>query len=116
MPSESSDETPEDYAVSGDVIRFMWDYGVSDPLWDQEGLLPHEPEWLHRALGLSDGLIQALTTWGQDMNTADGTPWNQRSQGEWEQAYRALDGRARGLVEWLRRELAPRYEVTYMPW
>jgi hypothetical protein len=48
LPAESSGETPEHYTVSGDVIRFMWDYGVSVPRWDREELLPHEPEWLHR--------------------------------------------------------------------
>ena len=51
-----------------------------------------------------------------DMNNADGTPWNRRSKDEWERAYRVLDARARDLVEWLRRELAPRYEVTYKAW
>lgn len=116
LPAESSDESLEDYTVSGVVIRFMWDYGVSVPLWDREGLLPHEPEWLQRALELSEHLIQALTAWGQDMNNADGTPWNRRSKDEWEQAYRELNARARDLVEWLRRKLAPRYEVTYKPW
>jgi len=60
VPAEPSDEAPEDYTVSGDVIRFMWDYGVSVPLWDREGLLPHEPDWLQRALGVSEHLIQAL--------------------------------------------------------
>jgi hypothetical protein len=115
VPAEPSDEAPEDYTVSGDVIRFMWDYGVSVPHWDREGLLPHEVDWLQRALGLSEHLIQALTAWGQDMNNADGTAWNRRSKDEWEHAYRELDARARDLVEWLRRELAPRYEVTYKP-
>lgn len=102
--------------MSGDVIRFMWDYSVTVPLWDREGLLPDEPEWLHSALGLSEDLIQALTAWGHDMNSADGTPWKRRSKVEWEQAYRELDARARDLVDRLRRELAPRYEVTYKPW
>jgi hypothetical protein len=116
MAEDREAPPPEDYTVRGDVIRFMWDYGVSVPLWDQEGLLPHEPGWLHRALGLSDGLIQALTAWGEDMTRADGTAWDRGPEGEWEQAYRVLDDRARDLVEWLRRELAPRYDVTYKPW
>jgi hypothetical protein len=79
-PAESSDEPSEDYIVSGDAIRFMWDYGVSGPFWDREGLLPHEPEWPHKALGLSEDLIQALTAWGVHMNSADGTPWDRRSK------------------------------------
>lgn len=86
------------------------------PLWDREGLLPDETEWLREALGLSEDLIDALGAWGHDMNTADGTSWKQRSKDEWEHAYRELDARARDLVERLRRELAPRYKVTYKPW
>lgn len=114
--AEASDETPEDYTVSGDVIRFMWDYGVIVPLWDGEGLLSEEPAWLRTALGLSEGLIQALTAWGQDMDHADNIAWKQKTRDEWEQAYRGLDARALDLVESLRRELEPRYEVTYRPW
>lgn len=50
------------------------------------------------------------------MNNADGTAWAGRPKDEWEQAYRVLDARARDLVEWLRRELASRYDVIYNPW
>jgi hypothetical protein len=61
-PGGQEDE-PADYSVSGSVIRMMWDYGVRVPLWDAEGLLPEEPDWLRKALGLSDPLIEDLTRW-----------------------------------------------------
>lgn len=102
--------------MRGDAIRFMWDYGVTVPLWDREGLLPDDPRWLRKTLGLSEHLIRALSAWGKDMNSADGTPWAQRSKGEREQAYRELDERALDLVDRLRRELVPRLEVTYKSW
>jgi hypothetical protein len=115
-PLASSDDATQAYAVSGHVVRFMWDHGVSVPLWDEEGLLPSEPEWLQAELGISEELIEALSLWGRDMISADGTAWNLRPTAERQQAYRELDVRARGLVEWLRRELASRYDVVYKPW
>lgn len=98
-------------SVSGDVIRFMWDYSVHIPLWGDEGKLPEEPEWLRRELGLSDGLIDGMATWGHDMCELDGT----------EAAFdmetgRVMDERARDLVERLRAELGSRYRVVYKPW
>ena len=65
-PSAHEDE-PADYSISGPVIRLMWDYSMRIPLWDAEGLLPEEPEWLREALGLSDLLIEDLRRWGLDM-------------------------------------------------
>ena len=94
----------------------MWDYSVHVPLWDAEGLLPEEPEWLRRQLGLGDKLIEALTDWGSRMNHLDGTRGGHKSDAEWEQAYRDMDARARDLVEWLGRELGTRYRVVYKPW
>lgn len=100
-----------DLSVEGDVIRFMWDYGVVVPLWDGNGLVPEEQEWLRGALGLSDGLIHDLREWGNDMNHLDA---NAPSRAE--SAYRRLDQRARALVDRLAEELGPRLEVRYHPW
>lgn len=101
-----------DFSVDGDVIRFMWDYGVVVPLWtDGDGLLSDEPEWLRRALGLSDLLIHDLREWGIAMNNLDGNP----ALGT-ESAYRDLDEQARGLVDRLQRELGSRFTVKYQPW
>src|SRR4051794_26097927 len=58
----------EDYSVGGTVLRIMWDEGAG-PLWtNEDGLLPDEPEWLARALGLSTALIEDLLKWVHDMN------------------------------------------------
>ena len=53
-----------DHTVTGSVIRFMWDCGVRIPLWDAEGLLPEEPEWLRDSLGLGDPLVEDPRTAG----------------------------------------------------
>lgn len=64
-PLAGVESVAEDPAqVRGDTIRFFWDEGVTVPLWDADGLLPDDPEWLRAALGLSDGLIADLTAWG----------------------------------------------------
>lgn len=110
------ERAPKDEAVSDNVIRFMRDYTVLVPLWGHGCLLSRDPEWLRGVLGLSASLVEALTAWGADMNAADKTPWSQRTREDWEQTYRVLDARARELVEWLRRELHPRYQVVYKPW
>jgi len=87
----------------------MWDYGVVVPLWN-DGLVPEEPEWLRRALGLSDELIQDLTAWGEAMCALDG------DRRPTELASRELDQRARRLVERLAQEVGPRIRVVYFPW
>jgi hypothetical protein len=100
-----------DHTVSGSVIRFMWDYGVRVPLWDAEGLLPDDGEWLREVLGLSDPLIEDLTRWGLDMDALDAAPSRTPTA-----AYRALDARARELVQRLRQEVGSRYSVKYHAW
>lgn len=102
---------PADHTVSGPVIRFMWDYGVRIPLWDAEGLLPEEPEWLRGALGLSDPLIEDLRRWGADMDALDAAPGRRTTE-----AYDDLDTRARELVQRLQQEFGSRYSVEYRPW
>lgn len=44
----------------------MWDEGAG-PLWGDGGLLGMGAEWMRRALGLSDSLIDELLTWMHDM-------------------------------------------------
>lgn len=106
---DHDDDEPVDHNVSGDTIRFMWDYGVRVPLWDAEGLLPEDPEWLRAALGLGDELISDLDRWGRDMHRLDGTAPP-------EDQYEAMDVRAQDLVERLRRELDARISVRYQRW
>lgn len=110
-PAGSEDAEPTHHKVSGRVIRLMWDYGVRVPLWDAEGLLPEEPEWLKGELRLSDGLIGDLTRWGHDMNDLDADPGRRTAS-----AYQAMDARARDLAARLQREVGDRYTVDYVPW
>ncbi|MFC7500488.1 hypothetical protein ACFQRR_00430 [Nocardioides sp. GCM10030258] len=100
-----------EFTVAGDVIKFMWDYGVVVPLWDATGLVPEEPAWLREVLGLSDTLINDLTDWGNAMNHVDAKPPLTT-----EQALADLSRRAKELVDRLQRELGPRFTVRYKPW
>jgi hypothetical protein len=97
--------------VSGSVIRFMWDYGVRVSLWDAEGLLPEESDWLREALGLSDPLIEDLGSWGREMNALVAAPSRRPTD-----AYEALDARARALVQRLEQEIGSRFSFEYRPW
>lgn len=112
-PPKDYVEPAESYEVDGTIIRFMPEDTVSVPLWDDSGLLPHEPEWLHRALGLSPGLVADLAAWGDD--------WNAPNRGERfsdaEHLARAqrLNAEAQVLVERLRAELPEGYTVVYLP-
>ncbi|MBE7324002.1 hypothetical protein IEQ44_04980 [Nocardioides sp. Y6] len=114
----SADAPPGDHDVK-DVphvpegpIRFMWDYGVRVPLWDDSGLLPEDPAWLRDALGLDDALILDLARWGHDMDELDQAAPEHRTDA----AYAALDTRARALMARLERMLDGRFVVTYQPW
>lgn len=108
---QSMDHDAPDFTASGTVIRFMWDYGVVVPLWDGDGLVPEEPQWLRRALGLSHSLIRDLSEWGNAMQNLDANPPLRT-----ERAYDDLDQRARALVDRLQRELGARFTVKYKPW
>ena len=91
----------------------MWDYGVRGvPLWADGGLLNGEPSWLREALGPSEDLISALDVWGCAMDDLDASAHSPAV----EQAHRELDSQAMALVDRLRRELEPRFQVTYVPW
>lgn len=108
-PTPEDDEL--DFTVEGDRIRFMWDYGVTIPLWVEGGAVPHEPEWSRRALGLSTALVDDLAAWGGAMEHLDANPRLRTDE-----AYADLDRRARELVERLRAEVGDRFTVTYEPW
>jgi hypothetical protein len=100
--------------IAGDEIEFRWDHGVAVPLWDEEGLLPEEPEWLRRVLHLSDALIDELTRWGGAMEAREGTPVSASTK--WQQADEDLRRRGQDLAESVQREVGSRYTVTYKPW
>ncbi|MEZ0579118.1 hypothetical protein [Nocardioides sp. MH1] len=104
IPVEDGDSA--DYAIAGESLTFSWDIGVTVPLWDADGLLPEDPRWLRRALGVSDGLIIDLDRWGRDMCRIDEglVPYTE-----------SMETRANDLMDRLRRELAGRLTVTYAP-
>jgi hypothetical protein len=86
----------------------MWDE-TAGPLWGERGLLGTTPEWMQRALGLSDALITDLLAWMEDMTVlAFGPRWADPS----EQAVR-LDERGESLAARLQGEVGDRYTVRY---
>lgn len=104
---EERDVEEEDYTVEGADLRLMWDEG-GGPLWGIEGLLPDDPTWLQRALGLSEGLIADLIAWRDDMND-----FNWGSHDDWLSDQKVMDQRAEALVERLQAQLGSRLEVRY---
>lgn len=110
---DSASDEAESFEVSGTVISFMPDDSVIVPLWDDEGLLPEEPEWLNRALGLSRRLVEDIAAWGND--------WNADRMGEsftaaqHEERRVRLDAEARFLVARLQREVPDGFTVRYKP-
>lgn len=109
-PPEGADRV-EKTDVVGDTIRFMWDYGVTVPLWDATGLLPDDRAWLGAALGLHGSIVDDLRTWGEAMENLDANPRLGTPK-----AYRDLDRQAKKLVARLQDELAGRFTVTYVSW
>lgn len=97
--------------VEGTELRFMWDYGVTVPLWDASGLLPDDREWLGAALGLHGSVVDDLRAWGEAMEHLDANPRLGTPK-----AYRDLDRQAKKLVARLQDELAGRFTVTYVSW
>lgn len=100
----------EDYAIDGDTITFDWDYGVTVPLWAEDGGLDDDPVWLNRALGLSPLLVADLDRWGRDMGVLlDHRRHTPSSE------IQAMDQRARDLIARLEREIDTRFTVVYRP-
>jgi hypothetical protein len=93
-----------DDTVEGRELRVMWDAGAG-PLWSDDGGLPDEPEWLQRALGLSDSLVADLLTWLSDMTAAHLRSTVERRQ--------QLHDRGHELATRLQREVGERYAVRY---
>jgi hypothetical protein len=110
----TDDGTGDQYSVDGDEIRFMWDYGVTIPLWTDDGLVPDDPEWLRQALGLSDALIARLTRWGEAMEARDGD--HAPGSPGWSESGATLTRQGRDLSDALQREVGSRFTVTYVAW
>lgn len=90
----------DEYSVDGSELRIMYDTGAG-PLWAIDGLLSDEPEWMKRALGISDGLVADLLRWLLDMDSAS------RPHPE------SLDERAEELAGRLQAEVGSRFRVWY---
>ncbi len=105
---DDSAEVEETYEIAGTMIRFMPEYGVTVPLWDEEGYLSEDPEWLNRALGLSPELVADLAKWGAEWDAP------QLRLTAAQHAARDLAGAAEAqqLVERLRAELPPQFRVV----
>jgi len=106
--TEAGDEVDEDYTVEGPNLRIMWDEGAG-PLWASDGLLSDDPEWLRRALDLSDSLIADLLRWLSDMTDHHFGG----SVADWHEGRRQLDERGRQLAGRLQAEVGGRYKVRY---
>jgi len=105
-PSVGADDE-ESYTVQGSQLRVMWDEGAG-PLWSEAGLLPEDPQWLQRALGLSDPLVKDLLTWLADMTAQRDTP----SEGR-QARMQQLHARGRDLAERVQGEVGSPYRVSY---
>ncbi|HET7326910.1 MAG TPA: hypothetical protein VFJ14_06435 [Nocardioidaceae bacterium] len=106
----ADDQEDESYEVSGTTITFMPDDSVTVPVWDEEGLLPEDPAWLHQVLGLSPELVADIATWGTEWNAA-GTG-SRHLPGMPDQAHpNRLDAEAHILAERLRAELPSAFTV-----
>ena len=90
--SVSSTRDDADTPGHGERSRHPLHVGLDrrHPLWDAEGLLPEEPEWLRTELSLSDELIDALVTWGRDMTSVPVAPDEEPTPAA-KRMYRELD-------------------------
>jgi hypothetical protein len=98
----------EQFSYDGTSLRIMWDEGAG-PLWGDGGLLGMDAEWMRRALGLSDALIDELLIWMRDMSALH----YESATGDWQEQKRRLDSQGEAMAERLRAEVGVRYRVRY---
>ncbi|WP_322938221.1 hypothetical protein [Nocardioides bizhenqiangii] len=108
VPLGEEPDVDDDHTVDGSHLRIMWDESAG-PLWGVDGLLPDDPIWLQRALGISESLIADLLGWQRDMDVLNHRP----STDEWRARQQELDVRAGQLAARLQAEVGTRYEVQY---
>ena len=106
--SEAAASEEEDFRYEGRSLRIMWDEEAG-PLWGDLGLLSDEPEWMQRALGMSDPLIADLLAWMHDMTTF----WRGPSYNGWEDDDQVLQSRGHQLAERLQHEMGPGVRVWH---
>ena len=96
--TEDAEGEREPAPVEGPEIRMMGEWGVTTPLWDANGPLDEDPDYLSRELGISQQLIADLAAWGEAWET-DLDPAEHNEQG-------------RRLFARLQAEINPRFRVT----
>ncbi|MGZ8738320.1 MAG: hypothetical protein ACXWXO_16140 [Nocardioides sp.] len=91
--------------VKGPRIRLMCDYGGGIPLWDEEGGLSEDPEYLERELGLSRELVADLIAWSRewDIRGSDRVSWQSQRDRH--------DEVGRRLLHRVRDEILPGFTV-----
>ena len=99
----------EHYSYEGTGLRIMWDEDAG-PLWGDEGLLGEDAQWMRRALGLSDALIDDLLTWKRDMTTLH---YGRPPVHDWPEQKRRLDDRGGALAVRLNAEVGEKFRVWY---
>ena len=108
--SEPDDVQLDEQHVEGSVIRFMCDYGIDMPLWDEGGPLPNDLEWLNRELSLSTKLVSELAAWAADW---DGPGTNDPVMlREWIGRRSEHTDQGRRLFDRLRSEVPDRFSVV----
>jgi len=97
-----------EFTVEGSELRVMWDEGAG-PLWASDGLLPDDPEWLRRALGLRDSLVADLVAWAIDMNA----PHASTRVADRRARRRQLRQTGRLVADRVQAEVGPRFRVRF---
>jgi hypothetical protein len=96
LPESSEEEA----SLVGARVAFFYDSG-GGPLWDENGELTSDPEWLRRELGLSDAFIADLLAWVSDRVRREPGPVSA-----------AEEQREERLFERFRKELRPGLEAV----
>jgi len=96
-------------SVSGTRIRLMCDHGVAMPLWDEDGLLPEDTDWIERELGLSRSLIADLTAWAADWDAQTNESGERQA---WLDRRTEHEAEAHRLFARLQSEISPRFAVA----
>lgn len=95
----SNGDMDDEWTV-GPRIRVMAEAGGGLPLWDDEGRLPEEPEFLHGYLGLTSELVDDLRSWADAIEENSVIDMG------------AVTDEGERLRERLQRELGDAFEVT----
>lgn len=99
----------EGCSYEGTGLRIMWDEDAG-PLWGDEGLLGEDAQWIKRALGLSDTLIDDLLTWKQDMTALH---FGRPPVDDWREQKRRLDDLGDALAVRLKAEVGEQFRVWH---